>query len=567
MYTDDVKLEVPLVLQDGTEFVWKVASPQGLLRKMLSISPVLRDVVQRKWLSQPGVRWTIILYHDEVTPGNIAAPQNLRKFTAFYMSFVELGELLQHSCFWMHIGFIRSIEVVNKYPGGLSRICRLLWRHILLSDENFHSSGVLLTINEDHFVVHADPGSGFGDLDSLWKTFDAKNDSGTRPCMLCLKTLKKGTLTDPSSGLKLDKTFVEIDCLDEGKFVGATDATVWQAMDTLVNTFRAGKTSATQFEKIEQSHGFSCNPAGLLMDLELRRLVKPVSMYTMDWPHIYLCQGIGGSDLCNLLKMSRTRGFSYGTFYDWCGPPWVWPKYESQKGVKCRLLFTEGREEATKTNWKSDASEFLMVAPLVLYFCQTVLANDKFGGYFADAIESFEKLCYVIDLFQAIKKGRVKGSVEDISAKLRTAILEHLRASQKAFGVDGWRPKHHKAMHLWRQFLRLGCLFDSLPLEREHQVPKAFGTQHRNKTSWEESVLVRSLANQFNQLADLDITPGLRGKKEHWDHLGALVGSHLYYFGTRVSVGDILIMNDCAVVVDEGTKYTFKGPFSDGLFQ
>ncbi len=35
--------------------------------------------------------WSLILYSDEVTPGNVLATQNLRKIQVVYFSFLELG--------------------------------------------------------------------------------------------------------------------------------------------------------------------------------------------------------------------------------------------------------------------------------------------------------------------------------------------------------------------------------------------------------------------------------------------------------------------------------------------
>ena len=135
----------------------------------------------------------MIFYHDEVTPGNIAAPQNLRKFVGFYFSFREFGnELLQHGCMWMRFGVLRTKDVIDKFPGRFSRVCGVVLDHMLRNGENFVGSGVAVTVGVGESIIfHASLTNNFGDLDGLRKEFDAKNDSGTRPCMLCRKTLRK----------------------------------------------------------------------------------------------------------------------------------------------------------------------------------------------------------------------------------------------------------------------------------------------------------------------------------------------------------------------------------------
>ena len=69
----------------------------------------------------------MIFYHDEVTSGNIVAPQNLRKFAGFYFSFREFGnDLLQHGCMRMRFGVLRTKDVIDKLPGRFWRVCGMV---------------------------------------------------------------------------------------------------------------------------------------------------------------------------------------------------------------------------------------------------------------------------------------------------------------------------------------------------------------------------------------------------------------------------------------------------------
>ena len=496
---------------------------------------------------EPGSYWSMIFYHDEVTPGNIAAPQNLRKFVGFYFSFREFGnDLLQHGCMWMRFGVLRTKDVIDKLPGRFSRVCGVVLDHMLRNGENFVTSGVAITVGRGNSIIfHANLTNNFGDLDGLRKEFDAKNDSGTRPCMLCRKTLRKGQLTNPDYCIELDESFVEIDCLNESKFALATDETVWNAMDTLCREWDGWRGSQQGFDEIEQANGFNCNPMGLLMRLELRPLVKPVSTYTVDWPHIYVCQGVGGVDLYQLVRVMRSVGIRFEALREFC-EPFVFPGHERKKGLKVLELFSEGREDTAKSCWKSDASEFFMVAPLIQYFCQTVLV---LFAHLEAQRHSFELVCKVIDLLQAIKRGRVS-PVRKAARLLREAVIEHFTAYQAAYGSDAVKSKHHKAMHLWLQLLRDLFLMDSLPLERDHKVPKRVGTVMANKVIWEKSVIIRDLAAQFNAQRNLVVSSGLRGKQEWTDMFGgAWVGGEMYHCGMHIHIGDFILFHGVAILV------------------
>ena len=75
LYESDVRLAIEFPLTNGETFIWHVASPQGLLRKHVAGSSAIRRVITRTPSSfqKP---WNVLMYHDEVTPGNIAAPAN-----------------------------------------------------------------------------------------------------------------------------------------------------------------------------------------------------------------------------------------------------------------------------------------------------------------------------------------------------------------------------------------------------------------------------------------------------------------------------------------------------------
>jgi hypothetical protein len=73
----DVAHNLKLDLKGGKTFDWPIARPAAYLRSLVCVSPALRRAIYKlkvpNSFHQP---WSLILYLDEITPGNIAAPMN-----------------------------------------------------------------------------------------------------------------------------------------------------------------------------------------------------------------------------------------------------------------------------------------------------------------------------------------------------------------------------------------------------------------------------------------------------------------------------------------------------------
>ena len=66
--------------------------------------------------------WTLILYTDEVTPGNVLAVVNNRKIQAIYFSFLELGaNALSREEAWFVL-MIEFSSTVNQMHAGIPQV-------------------------------------------------------------------------------------------------------------------------------------------------------------------------------------------------------------------------------------------------------------------------------------------------------------------------------------------------------------------------------------------------------------------------------------------------------------
>ena len=79
---------------DGSAWTWRKANPQRLLQFFVRESKVFRELLEQRVVVKPpclDAPWKIILYADEVVPGNVLNLDNKRKVVVFYFGFRELG--------------------------------------------------------------------------------------------------------------------------------------------------------------------------------------------------------------------------------------------------------------------------------------------------------------------------------------------------------------------------------------------------------------------------------------------------------------------------------------------
>jgi len=117
--------------------------------------------------------------------------------------------------------------------------------------------------------------------------------------------------------------------MEPNKFVLMSDNDVWAKVDLL--RAKKGKIAVGKFLNLERSLGFNDNPFGLLQEIDLRGIVSPTGSFTLDWVHIYLNNGIGGSELWCVLERLDLIDVKYDTFAEEC-LRWRWPGKIEEKG-------------------------------------------------------------------------------------------------------------------------------------------------------------------------------------------------------------------------------------------
>ena len=142
----DLWRTIELELQDGSSLSLPVVSPLPLLQVCVSRSPQFCQFLAEKLGANDNEKdpqLQVLLYCDEVVPGNVLKGNNQRKLVSFYWSVGQYGASISREDLWMHICAVRSSrlkDVKSTYSQVFKKIASLFF------DDPFDlRKGVMLT--------------------------------------------------------------------------------------------------------------------------------------------------------------------------------------------------------------------------------------------------------------------------------------------------------------------------------------------------------------------------------------------------------------------------------------
>ena len=114
---------IPVLTNSGKYVDVEIAHPFAMLQHVCKVSTSFANLLLGTIASVPNNLsdpWNLIVYTDEVTPGNPLAYKNARKFHAVYFSVLEFGpEILCHEDAWFTLAIVESTKL-NEFQGGLA---------------------------------------------------------------------------------------------------------------------------------------------------------------------------------------------------------------------------------------------------------------------------------------------------------------------------------------------------------------------------------------------------------------------------------------------------------------
>jgi len=255
---------------------WQVANPLALLYVACESSSQFSDFL-RAWLVDS--RESLILYTDEVTPGNVLRPDGMRKSQCIYACFRMLPYWFRsRNCGWLPIGLLKSWKV-KSIRGGMSLVSKKVF-NICYGEMFSFRLGVQLPSGSSGgtWCLRAQFCCWSQDLDAHREVGDVKGSAGSKCCLWCrnvVKGVKKLTAGD---------YFKDYRTATPDSFDLYTEAT-FQNMVDLVERSKDLK----NFKDVQQAAGINYNPDGLIFAKP--PLISYPKHTCPDWVHMLVAAG------------------------------------------------------------------------------------------------------------------------------------------------------------------------------------------------------------------------------------------------------------------------------------
>ncbi|CAK0891281.1 unnamed protein product [Prorocentrum cordatum] len=516
--------QLDLVDDDGAAMSAPVQHPLAALEVACKQSPRVRDTIAGA-LQKAGGKVRMILYTDEVTPGQQLNSRNYRKCHGIYWTLADLPpEFLCVEEWWFTLSVIRTSQV-DRLDGGMSqRIKRLL--HVCFAPPYNLKNGVQLDLSL------GSPQLVFGEVFCLLQDLAAhklsalcKGHSGHKLCPLCQNVVSHKCPWLPDHTGRL----ISSACLEVDKYVVHTKDTVTRVLERLQAVAHGGGNDLPQLETFlgfnhSDENAFLCP----VLSLDMPNLIM------FDWMHILFISGTFVVEMCALFGRLDAHSLGHaqlGAFLT----KFCWPGgYESGAKVCCDGKFG------------GSASEMRSATPVIALYLMNVVRPT---GVCAKEVASALLLCDLVGTLTIVNAVAPR--------ELETAVLSHLRAHVDAYGREIWIPKHHYSVHLAPMLQKFGFLLNTFVQERKHRVLKAMCTNRHNTTSFDTGVLEDMTCQGMHDIsASLDSGP-LRGLKDAHRKVveamrSAISGARAVRSSRRLVACHRTVMANDVVAIDSG---------------
>ena len=162
--------------------------PWAGLHHFVSTSATLSKILARLHEynpSSPTKPWRLILYSDEITPGNQLAHTHGRKVNSIYYTFFEFGAFLAHEDFWF-TGTLVACTTVKIIEGGwscvMAEFCRQWWA---AKGRDMEVGGISIPLSGGgRIMLFVAFGAALADELALNMFYGSKGASGLKCCVI-----------------------------------------------------------------------------------------------------------------------------------------------------------------------------------------------------------------------------------------------------------------------------------------------------------------------------------------------------------------------------------------------
>ena len=459
---------------DGEPCTFWYADARATLYTLIRECPKLDAFIQQKLVEHPSTPdnpWGLIVYNDEISPGNQLLHHNPRKTQTFYYSFIEFdAEALSSEFLWFTLTVARSDEV-NEITG---KSFGTFASKLMLSFEAWGTEGFICGT----IIVWAVIKVLVCDEAALKATLDVKGAGGNMCCFKCRNVLSMKCFQASNK-----RGMIPITVINPSRFDRHDDTSIRENLKHL-HSVRPPVSKVGEFKRLEIALGLNYNPNGLIMSMPGFDITKGACF---DPHHCILTNGVWNAEVGQLLNMLKDKcRIKHAHLNDFM-QTFSWPK-TSATGKHLFAHRTERKNKDDKhPSFSCAASDALGAFAVIQEFLVLQVlgvARRNNDRTLLIACASYFALCSVIVLATMVPRGGVTATI------LMAAIIKHLTLHKEAYGDDHWVPKFHYTLHLPEQLEDWRILIFCLTHERKHkEVKRYLDVRQNTSASFEKNVI------------------------------------------------------------------------------
>ena len=425
---------------------WEVCHPFAWLYYMTSISASFAALMMQCVDGARPLR--LVIYADELNPGNPFRPERSRTLMCIYWSFVDWpAHILSRTFAWPCFSLLRS-STIKKIDGGMSYLARSILRIFFPLEGPSLERGIFIQSPHGAYMVKAIFAGWLCDLLGHKEVTEWKGTSGNVCCLEC------GNLHKAVRGGG-DSRGVILDCVDKSQWGSRSNEEIFAKVDELDDLSRT--CTPSQLEAHETRIGFNHCPNGLLLDKSLRTIYKPANHTIRDWQHTLTGDGVANTCIADTLHAIAERGYTLENvqaFMDLCVLP---SKYG---GVHLNWL---SHARLKKYTLQSFSSTILTLCPIIMLFLEKYCHGDP---ELEDILRCFTLLYWILGLL---------GTGAEVPTRYVSKVEEFLEEFHEIFALvsRSLKPKLHHMRHIVDGILWLGKSLSCFVTERKHRSIKA----------------------------------------------------------------------------------------------
>ena len=388
----------------------------------------------------------LIIYLDEINPGNPLAPDPQRLVQAVYWTFADFPSFfLARKDSWFVFTIFKTMTIKQQLQGYISEMAKLILK-VFFPDGHGTSfkSGCHFHNENDYIVVTASFKGFLGDEKALKEIFDIKGQARSVPCPSCLNARNRWVATD---GTNLQKFW---DPNLDGRI-----AKTHGHHTAIADRLRQASTK-TERNSIETKTGVNFNPFGILFDLYLMSSVITMpSAYIRDWMHTLVSNGVAGTHLAAICAALAAIGISIDIVQAYC-KQFHLPKHRGSKPSD--LYFKDNLVDGD--NVRHFAGDVLGMVTIMWAFLKDKIEPR---GLLPDNLKCFQSL---YKLMCTLRRGEID---TNFLSKFQAEVLKHATAFIQLYGDRLCKIKFHHLYHLAYDLYLLGRCISCFPGERRNK--------------------------------------------------------------------------------------------------